>query len=127
MRVNLRTSVLVGFIMATCYAIYAVVVYAVRGPAPFAAHGVSLQIVLLTYYAAGILGGLVVGVMLPVARNSVGALLVGVVIGLIVFFCIEVASSGPVWKWTSDAWEDVLVLGALLGAPGGWVMRKIWS
>jgi hypothetical protein len=83
MHKNVRTTFFIGLTMATLYSIWVIVVYVTRGHGPFTAMGTSLGAVLLTYYTTGALGGLLVGALLPFARTFLGAVALGVLVGLL--------------------------------------------
>lgn len=106
----MRTTLMIGLVMATLYSAYAVFLYVGSGPAIFARHGTNLLTVILTYYVAGSIGGAAVGMLLPLTRYLAGQLIVGVVVACIVFFCITVAAQGPPWSWRGEDWEGLLVL-----------------
>ena len=117
--IDLRVSLLVGMLMATIYAAYAVGLYLVEGAVPFSKNGTSLGIVLLVYYLAGGIGGAVVGLLMPLTRTLLGVVVVGIVVAFVVFFCIGTASSGPAWRWTPSAWRQLGYLSISFGTAGG--------
>ena len=53
---RLRFGVLVGLALAALYCTYALVLFAVRGNAPFEKNEITLPLVLATYAASGIAG-----------------------------------------------------------------------
>lgn len=126
MKENIRWAVLVGVIMATVYSAWVTGLYLVGGSQVFTAHNTSLLMVVLTYFCVGVLGGLVVGVALPIAKHPLGAIVVGVMVGLIFFFCIEVVTAGPISHWTASNTKAVLVLGLLWGGPAGLITWRTW-
>jgi amino acid transporter len=64
--------------MATVTSVVAVVIYAVRGPDTFARLGVTLASTVSLYLIAGVVGGALVGVLLPVTVWRWGAAAVGI-------------------------------------------------
>lgn len=126
MRNRIGTSVIVGIVMATLYSLWVTVVYYLGGPSALAEHNLTLPMAVATYYFAGAIGGLIVGVMLPLARHPLGAILVGIVVGFVAFFSMGVATKGMPPEWSSRDWKGVLVLGLLWGGFGGFIYRRIW-
>ena len=125
MRENLRVGVLLGLVGATLYSAYAGVLFLLNGPGTFERNGATLQTVVLTYYAAGTLGGLTVGALWPLARSLPGTILIGVCVALIFFFCVSVAVDGPVWRWPAEVWQDVLLSGLFFGVAGSFIWRNV--
>jgi hypothetical protein len=74
--------------LASFFCVIAILIYLLEGPQPFAANRTSLVSVLSSYILAGALGGLVVGVILPLAKWVVGAALVGFVATYILWFVV---------------------------------------
>lgn len=68
-----------GIIVAALLSLVAVMVYGIRGPDVFERLGVSLPAVVTLYFLAGIIGGAVVGLLLPLTTWRLGASLVGAV------------------------------------------------
>lgn len=123
MRSNVQISVLVGLVMATLYSTYAVILYVASDAQAFERHEATIGAVLLTYYAAGALGGLAVGLLLPLKQWFLGKALLGVVVSGIIFFCIFVAAEGPFWRWDAIVWRTLLlmvVVGSTIGSAVVW-------
>jgi hypothetical protein len=116
MRNNVRTTIVIGMIMATVYSAYAVVLYVLRGSAPFESDDTTIWVVLLTYYSAGALGGAVIGALLPLARWRVGRTMLTFLGVSIAILCIEIAMSGPFWHWSGDTWHELMVLTLIFGS-----------
>jgi hypothetical protein len=91
---QVRQGVLIGLTLAALYCAYAVVLFVLRGAAPFDAHDVTLRMVLATYVACGIAGGVVYGLLHPLADSLLGRTVLGVLIATLVFFGITVATHG---------------------------------
>ena len=123
-RDNVRLGLSVGAIMATLYALYALAIFLLSGGDAFLKYDTSFPVVVATYYAAGIVGGGFIGSLLPLARNLPGRVLLGVLGGSVVFFCLSTAMSGPFWKWSESEWKDVAILGIGMGGVAGAVWRK---
>jgi hypothetical protein len=125
MEKNIRTGLAFGFVMATLYAMYALLVFGLRGPDPFASKGTTVGSVILMYYTAGITGGTVVGVLLPVTQTLVGVVTAGMIAGLIVVFCGCITLYGVFWEWDANVWKTVGMLGPIFGATGAIILRKV--
>jgi hypothetical protein len=115
---------IIGLTMATLYAAYATVVYLMRGGGQFAKYDTTYAATIAAYYSAGIIGGGIVGVLLPIRQNWAGALLLGLIAALVACLCIEIALSGPFWRWESSNWEEVLVLSGFFGTIAAFLFRK---
>jgi hypothetical protein len=94
---------------------YAIVLYALRGQAPFEAIGTSLGQVIASYFAGGILGGAMVGVLWPLARHREGAIVIGIVTAFVVVAAARFASVGSFARWSSDIWVGTIIAAVLLG------------
>jgi hypothetical protein len=125
MRKNIRTGVIVGLVMATIYAIYALAVFGLRGPDPFSSQGTTVGSVVLMYYAAGTIGGAVVGMMSPLTRTWIGMAFAGASAGTIIVFCGCVSLYGGFWQWDADVWKIVAIFGPALGVTSAIMWRKV--
>ena len=125
MRDNVRRAVLAGLVMATIYSAFAGAMYILDSSTSSAEEGITLGAVILTYYAAGAVGGVVTGVMLPLGRTRYGRMLIGVSAALVFFFCAYTAMDGPVWSWNRDAWEGLIFLSLLFGVALALMWRKV--
>jgi hypothetical protein len=112
---NIRTGLISGLIMATLYSAYAAFIFSISGPEAFVDRGTTLDSMLVSYYAAGILGGTVIGAMIPLARSFMGRALIGWAGAFIVFFCLTTAVEGPLWQWQRREWIGLLVATAFFG------------
>ena len=121
---RLRFGVLVGLALAALYCTYALALFVVRGNAPFEKNEVTLLLVLATYAASGIAGGVAYGVLHPLGRTVVGRVVLAVLIGTLVFFGITVATDGLPTHWTRDSWKQTVMLGGLMGIPIGLLWRR---
>lgn len=106
-------SVIYAIILASVYAIFATAVFAVSGSEAFTQHGTTLPQVLLTYYSSAIVGGTVVGLLWPWRRTMLGSITIRILVAAIAFFCIQVTSKGPFWRWNSVQWETLIVLSVI--------------
>lgn len=129
MRRNMRQFIAFGVAAATIYSVYAMILFAFRGAAPFQAHGTTLVMILLTYYTAGIIGGALLGALVPLTRSLPGLIAVVTLVAWLVYVCTFVTLKGPFWTWSAEQWMDSMILGLLIGpvvGVGWWkiVLRK---
>jgi hypothetical protein len=78
-RPQIILGIVLGIAAALLTSVVAIVQYVVTNGAAFAQHGTTLWGVLRLYIAAGLLGGLLFGLLLPVARWRWGAALLGAI------------------------------------------------
>ena len=121
---EVASGLLGGLLFATAYCAYVLVLYALRGPAPFDRRDTTLAAVLTTYAVSGVLGGLVFGLLYPLRRSLPGQLVVSTMIATLVFLNINIARTGFPTRWTGEDWEPVFVLGGLFGIVGTVAMRR---
>ena len=78
-----------------------------------------LVYVLLAYYFAGICGGLLVGVLLPLTRTTPGAMLVGSLVAIMLFLSMQMTQKGPIWLWDGRTWWQTALLAVVFGVVLG--------
>jgi hypothetical protein len=110
--------------MATLYSLYVLVVYAFHGNEPLASNGVSLLGIIGAYYAGGITGGIVVGLLLPLAQWRAGATVIGIAAAFFVFLGIGVAVDGVHNLAKPSSYLDALVIATLVG---GVAANMVWK
>jgi hypothetical protein len=115
---------LFGVLIATLLSLYAAVLYLVRGPAPFAAHGTTVLTSVTVYYLGGVLGGLVVGLLLPFLHGRVGAALGGAVALLPMYAAAAYALDGPAGL---RKWPVYLICALIVGVPVGLAYRQLFG
>ncbi|MFL5607837.1 MAG: hypothetical protein ACJ8AD_15405 [Gemmatimonadaceae bacterium] len=111
----MQFAVVTGGIMATMFSAWVAVVYLAGGPRVFSAMGTSLHAVVLCYYVAGIAGGALVGLLLPLAGTLGGRMLVGSVAALVVGISAQTTLSGAIWHWDRTTLVSTTVLAVLMG------------
>lgn len=82
---NVGVGVLVGIFVAAAFSAIASVFYAIEGPDGLDRSSVPLVQILGAYFGSGVVGGALVGWLLPYSGNLVGAVVVGIV-GLLPFY-----------------------------------------
>ena len=111
---RVRQGVKYGIVMAAVYSAFAVFVRLSQGPEPFRDGGVSVPSLLLAYFSGGVVAGVLVGLLAPLARRLVGALLLGFIVAMPVMYFIAIAMS-PVEEWDGEAVGVSIVAAAFLG------------
>lgn len=120
---RIRYGLMVGLVMATMYSAWSLLLYFVARRPPSGGSTVAIHVAILAYYSAGTIGGAVIGAMLPLRDSWPGIVLLGVVTALILFFCVEIATSGPFWLWNGEVWREMAMLAVLCGVPGAIVIK----
>ena len=102
-----------GLAMAALYSLIAIVIYVFAGQEPFAAYEISLGEALIGYWAGGLLGGAIFGVLRPLARKPFGAIVVGIVVAV-------PASAAIIFTIDENApWQAVIIMALIFGTIGG--------
>ena len=107
-----------GTVLASAFALFALIQYGLLGSAMERSAGFSLGDVLSIYIAGGVVGGAVVGLALPLARRKLGSAFVGFLAILPVAFFIRVAAAHTL----AMSRMDLLVAfggSAMIGIPLG--------
>lgn len=110
-------GVVAGVAMAVLLSAWALAVYLFRGPGAFQGLGTSFTVVVAVNFAAGILGGVIVGLLLPLTVWRWGAVVVGILAAIPFYLAITLASGD----------NDILfvVIGSV--GVGGIVGYGAWS
>lgn len=114
----MRSGIVLGLALAAYYSIIAIIIFALGGSAPFEANNTSLTEALATYWLGGLLGGIVFGVIKPLARNRLGAVVVGIVVAAPACAAISYAVDGKV------SWDAVAFMAVIFGTIGGLTVSK---
>jgi hypothetical protein len=121
---NIFRCVIFGLGGGAAFAIWVLVLYALRGPQPFDEIGIGLGQALTFYLAGGAAGGLILGLLWPIAKWRIGAYVVSVFVCTVLVFCMGVQVSGNPVTWDYSAWLAVPVLAIIFGLAFG---RSIWK
>jgi hypothetical protein len=112
-------------LIAAALCAYALLLYLVRGTAPFERHGTTLGAVMLTYAVGMALAGVIVGLLLPLARHRWGAPIVGAVAFVPFYAAVRVAMDGFA-PWTGDDIFGVTLSSVLVGGLVGTAYRRMF-
>ena len=117
-----RLSLATGITIATMMSLLVLISSLWRETPTSESYGVSMGSMVITYYAAGIIGGGLVGVVLRFGDNWATRLSAGLIAAFALFFCIAIATDGWISSWTGGDWVRVLVLTVVFG--GGLTMMS---
>lgn len=112
-------STVVGLAMATLYSGWVAVGAILGGGRNVRNAEVGFGAIVASYYAAGVIGGALVGTLLPLGRSLPGRLLLGCIAAFTACFCVLMAMNGPFWHWGARNWRGLFVLSGLFGVIGG--------
>lgn len=79
-------------------------------------------LVVATYFAAGIGAGAVVGLLRPLTRHLIGAMVVGVVAAIPFAVALNVAGTSP--NWGPIDWRFIRFIALVCGPIGGFIRWK---
>jgi hypothetical protein len=119
-------TVVAGVSVGVMFCLVALLIFLFRGFQPFDSNHVSVIRTLTTYLVAGALGGLVVGLTLPLTRWMPGAALVAFLAAFVVWFAVG-RSISPQEPLLATAHASA-VLGAAFGLPigvGFWYQNRL--
>ena len=119
-----RSGALLGLGMATLGALYVLVLYLVRGQAPFERHGATVWAIILSYYAAGIVAGGCLGVLWPLRRSREGAAILGAVGGFVVYAAVGVMRAGAPPAWREIEWTPPIIMAGIWAVLSATVMYR---
>jgi hypothetical protein len=123
---NIVTGALFGFSIGMMFSVYVSLLYVVRGSAPFERLEVSVLSVVVFYLLGGIAIGSLVGLLLPLAKSRLGAVLVGSVAGTATFVFALVSIYGFT-SWSGVAALLAVTWGVLVGSSCGLVYRQLFG
>jgi hypothetical protein len=109
------------------YWAWVIVLYAVRGAAPFDRLDVSLRGVISGYLAGGMAGGAVVGLLWPIAKVRIGAYLTATIAAGFALAGLIIAMEGMPQHWGADTWTVLTVMALGLGISLGGSLWKAAS
>lgn len=119
---NVPAGALVGLLFGLVYSVIAVVLFLARGQGAFEYQaGVSLLILMGVYMVGGVLGGAVVGLLLPWTNNRWGAVVVGMIAAVPVVTGVAIAMDGMPSGWSDASLGSLILTSVLLGGAGGYM------
>jgi hypothetical protein len=121
---NIRWGIVWGTVFAAFFTGVVLVEYLIFGNGPFVRNGVTLGSTIATYFTAGYLGGIVVGIARPFAQSHRGAVISGIVTGTVVYGTAMTTIIGSPVHWQFRHWLACLLPGIVVGGLMG---DRIWS
>ena len=119
LRERVSTGVRWGLLYATVYSAVGLVSVLSRGPAVLKPYHLTVLEMIVVYFASGLVGGSVFGLLMPLGRSLVGAVFLGwlvmapiaLLMSLLVARDVRVGSQEFIWVWVV-----VSLLGPVCGA-----------
>ena len=121
---DLRWALKRAYSFAAVYCVWVLGLYVVAGEEPFRKLGAPFWAVELFYLAAAGLVGIVVGLLRPLIRRTVGAYFVGVLAGVIIISGGELLLAGNPMSWDLGEWIPIGLFGPIAGFIIGGELRK---
>lgn len=121
---NLKRCIAVGIACALLYAAWVLLVYFMRSSAPFESVGASPGVVVAFYLVMGVLGGAIVGVMWPLARQRVAAFGISLLVAFMVTMGALIVLEGTPAEWDPRIWIVVPVMTLAFGLAFG---NSLWK
>ena len=123
-----KLPVVIGVSMGVLFCVVALLILLFRGHQPFDANHVSVVRLLGAYLVAGAVGGLLVGLTLPLTRWMPGAALMAFLVMFVVWFVVglSISPQGPLRAIVHTS----AVLGAAFGLPigvGFWIQNRLYK
>lgn len=113
----------VGVLFAIVLMMYFMVREQLLGDVSLWAQGETLEQVIAMYLVAGMMGGLLLGVLLPWARDPLGAVVVGIIVVMPFFVLQAWVDAGRPGGEREIGWWSVVVGSALVGGLAGYLIR----
>jgi hypothetical protein len=121
---DLKWGVSWGVWFAAGYSLLASALFFLEGTLLGQASRFSFPAVISLYIAMGVIGGLIVGLLRPVARRRIGAIALGVLVGVVVYFFAGITTIGIQEFLSLPGVVSTLVIGSVIGGACGY---NSWS
>lgn len=119
---NVTWGIFWGLCGAAVYCGYALILYVLRGSAPFEANGTTFWAVVGSYISGAIIVGILLGFLRPALRSFAGSAIAGFLCAIAVFVCIRIAADG-LHAWSVDDLKVITILSLAFGPVGGVAAR----
>ena len=100
--------------MGCFYSAFGLLIFSARGSTPFTNRGVSFGTTIAAYMIGGTLGGCILGLLRPITRYVLGAMLAAIPVAFPLFAGILLAMKGFPTGWSERTWISLLVLTCLI-------------
>ncbi|SRR6266498_1785612 len=101
---NLQWGFVRAFIVAAGFSGIVAIQYLLKGPKFLEKYGVDLTGLFSYYWFAALVIGVVLGLLRPITRYRSGAILTGVIVGLIGYGAASILMFGFPRSWASEIW-----------------------
>ena len=123
---HVSLGIQVGVLLATIFSAWVLYNHSVAGSRAIERSGATVAGLVLAYYSAGVIGGALVGALIPLARRPGGTILIGCVTAVIVVFALQTARKGSFWNWDRRTILQTTLLGVAFGAVcGAWIAHDL--
>ena len=122
---DLRWGATWGFLVGLCLSLFVAVLFAIRGPQLFLPYGTTLWLVVGLYLVGGLAGGLITGLLRPLAKWRWGAALIGVFAAIPVGLGCRLMQAGFA-PWELNDSLTMMIFSVALGASVGWIYWGIF-
>lgn len=121
---NIAWGVMWGMVGALGFMLFSLARHVFQGEAPFKVYSLTFRGAIAMYLVEGLLTGVLVGLLRPLAQYFIGAMVLGFSIAFTVYGVAGWAMEGPMSNWDSVSW-GALVLVTVIG--GILVGNEIWK
>jgi hypothetical protein len=107
-----------GLALACVYSAYVIVVASMQRSIWLDGYGATVYELLLIYFAGGVIGGAVIGVLRPLNSNAAGGALIGALASVPFWVGTLIPVAGMPTRWDKGDWIVLFILvglGALVG------------
>ena len=112
---NLLWGVRLGLVVAAMLCCIGVPLALLGGSEPLTHERIPAGTLLIVYLSGGFISGIVLGIARPLARWRVGAIVIGIVDGVICAALINMGTDGAFWAWHGMQWFVTIVMGTSIG------------
>lgn len=122
--VRVKKTVTLGIITATLYSLFVTALFIFQGAEVFEKSETSYIGVLLAYYAAGIICGVIIGILLPFTKSIIGSLVVYTIAAFFLSVCIISTMWGFILTWGEAEWVVCSISTVVFGIIGTIALRR---
>lgn len=108
-----------GLSAALFFGAWITIVRFASGTQPFDEVGMSYGTTIAAYFAFGLLGGVLLGFLRPLASTRLGSAITGWLLAIVVYTGFGTLLDIPPWRWDTFMLIIVLIGSLLVGAPTG--------
>lgn len=120
-----KKAVYVGWFFSSCYSLYVTALYLFQGPDFLKDYNSSLLELIISYFIAGTVAGMTIGVLQPLTKKTTGAILVYSIASFFIVVCFSLLMYGSLLHWDSDMWISNIFLGFVFGGAGTIIAKRL--